>query len=217
MSPSTGPSELNRSYYAGNSLSVLHSSQQVHDDTVFTSVHPRASIQRINDATPLCSALGSQLLHGHIGSPVLAGPTRNVTGEAMPTSLAEALTQLSFLEFVQRCNLLIAPSQPTQLPAPISFLDAALQTAAPCEVSQDASTQTSDQPVSSLSLDVAVQTIFHSVRSSSMDSAVQTIPHSTLPRTSLRRWVLAQLPRFLLIRQCRLLYAVWCNMMLPHN
>ena len=34
---------------------------------------------------------------------------------------------------------------------------------------------------------------------------------------SLRRWVLAQLPRFLLIRLCRLLYAVWCYMMLPHN
>ena len=67
---------------------------------------------------PSCSALGPQLLHGHIGSPVPAGPARNVTGEAMPTSLAEALTQLSFLEFVQRCNLLIAPSQPTQLPVP---------------------------------------------------------------------------------------------------
>ena len=34
---------------------------------------------------------------------------------------------------------------------------------------------------------------------------------------SLRRWVLAQLSRFLLIRLCRLLYAVWCNTMLPHN
>ena len=98
----------------------------------------------------------------------------------MPTSLAEALTQLSFLEFVQRCNLLIAPSQPTQLPAPISFLDVAVQTAAPCEISQEASTQTSDQPVSSLSLDVAVQTSFHSVRSSSLDAAVQTVPHSIL-------------------------------------
>ena len=96
----------------------------------------------------------------------------------MPTSLGEALTQLSFLEFVQRCNLLIAPSQPTQLPTPISFLDVAVQTAAPCEISQDASTQTSVQPVSSLSLDVAVQTIFHSVRSSSLDAAVQTVPHS---------------------------------------
>ena len=177
---STGPSELNRSYYTGNSLSALHSSQQFHDDTVSTSVHPLVSTQQINDTTPSCSALGPQLLHGHIGSPVLAGPTRNVTGEAMPTSLAEALTQLSFLEFVQRCNLLIAPSQPTQLPVPISLLDVAVQTASPCEISQDASTQTSDQPVSSLSLDVAVQTIFHSVRSSSLDAAVQTIPHSTL-------------------------------------
>ena len=54
-----------------------------------------------------------------------------------------------------------------------------MQTASPCEISQDSSTQTSDQPVSSLSLDVAVQTIFHSVRSSSLDAAVQTIPHST--------------------------------------
>ena len=175
---STGSSELHRSYYTGNSLSALHSSQQVHDGTVSTSVHPRASTQRIKDTTPSCSAFGSQLLHGHIGSPVLAGPTRNVTGEAMPTSLAEALTQLSFLEFVQRCNLLIAPSQPTELPAPISSLDVAVQTAAPCEISQDASTQTSDQPVSSLSFDVAVQTIFHSVRSSSLDASVQTVPHS---------------------------------------
>ena len=178
VSSSTGPSELNRSYYTGNSLSALHSFQQVHDGTVSTSVHPRASTQRINDTTPSCFALGSQLLHGHIGSPVLAGPTRNVTGEAMPTSLAEALTQLSLLEFVQRCNLSIAPSQPTQLPAPISFLDLAVQTAAPCDISQDASTQTSVQPVSSLSLDVAVQTIFHSVRSSSLDAAVQTVPRS---------------------------------------
>ena len=95
-------------------------------------------------------------------------------------SLAEALTQLSFLEFLQRCNLVIAPLQPTQPLVPISLLDVAVQTTSPCEVSQDASTQTSDQPVSSLPLDVAVQTIFHSVRTSSLDAAVQTIPHSTL-------------------------------------
>ena len=98
----------------------------------------------------------------------------------MPTSLAEALTQLSFLEFVQRCNLLIAPSQPTQLPASVSLMDVAVQTASPCEVSQDSSTQTSDQPVSSLSLDVAVRTIFHSVCSSFSDAAVQTFLHSPL-------------------------------------
>ena len=171
---------VSRSYYTGNSLSALQSSQQFHDDTVSTSVHPLVSTQETNDTTSSGSALGPQLLHGHISSPVLAGPTCNVTGEAMPTSLAEALTQLSFLEFLQRCNLLIAPLQPPQLPVPISLLDAAVQTTPPCVASQDVSTQTSDQPVSSLSLDVTVQTSFHSVRTSSLDAAVQTIPHSTL-------------------------------------
>ena len=84
------------------------------------------------------------------------------------------------LEFLQRCNLLIAPLQPPQLPVPISPLDAAVQTISPCDVSQDASTQTSDQPVYSLSFDVAVQTSFHSAHTSSLDAVVQTIPHSTL-------------------------------------
>ena len=180
VSSSTGPPELNHSYYAGNSLSALHSSQQVHEDSVSTSVHSRASTQRLIDNTPSCSALGSQLPHGHTGSPVLAGSTRNVTGEAMPASFVEALTQLSFLEFVQRCNLLVAPSQSTQLPAQVSLIDVAVQTASPCEVSQDSSTQTSDQPGSSLSLDVAVQTIFRSVCSSSLDAAVQTPSYSSL-------------------------------------
>ena len=98
----------------------------------------------------------------------------------MPTSLAEAVTQLSFLEFLQRCNLLSAPPQPPQLPVPISLLDAAVQTTPPCDVSQDVSTQTSDWPVSSASFDVAVQTSFDSVHTSFWDAAVQTTPHSTL-------------------------------------
>ena len=120
-----------------------------------------------------------QLPHCLISSQVPAGPTRNVTGEVMPTSLAEAATQLSFLEFLQRCNLLIAPPQPPQLPVPISLLYAAVQTTPPSNASQDVSTQTSDQPVSSLSFDVAVQTPFHSVLILSLDAAVQTLPHST--------------------------------------
>ena len=178
--PSTGTTELNHSYYTGNSLSALHSSQQFHDDTVSTSVQPPVSTQETNGTTSSSSAFGPQLPHGPISSPVLAGSTRNVTGEAMPTSLAEAVTQLSFLEFLQRCNLLIAPFQPLQLPVPISLLDAAVQTTSPCDASQDVSTQTSDQPVSPLSFDVAVQTSFHSVHTSSLDAAVQTLPHSTV-------------------------------------
>ena len=100
---------------------------------------------------------------------VPAGPTCNV----------EALTQLSFLEFLQRCNLLIAPHQPPQLSVPISPLDVAVQTTSPCDASQDTSTQTSDQLVSSLSFDVAVQTSSHGIHISSLDAAVQTAPQST--------------------------------------
>ena len=70
---------------------------------------------------------------------------------------------LSVLEFLQRCNLLIAPPQPPQLPVPISPLDAAVQTLPHSAASQDVSTQTCARPVSSLSLDAAVQTPLHSV------------------------------------------------------
>ena len=97
------------------------------------------------------------LLQGFVSSPLLqrsaissqvpACPTRNVTGDVMP--LAEAITQLSFLEFLQRCGMPIAPPQP--LPVPISLLDAAVQTTPSCDATQDVSTQTSDQLVSSLS------------------------------------------------------------------
>ena len=41
--PSTGTTEWNHSYYTGNSLSALHSSQPLHGDTVSTSVQPLVS------------------------------------------------------------------------------------------------------------------------------------------------------------------------------
>ena len=115
VSSSTGHSEMNRSYYTGNSLSVLHSSQQVHEDSVPTSVQSRPTTQQLIDNMPSCAAIGPQLLHRNTGSPALAGPTRYVTGETMPTSFDVALTQLSFLEFVQRCNVLAIPSRSTHL------------------------------------------------------------------------------------------------------
>ena len=102
--------------------------------------------------------------------------------QVMSTSLAEAVTQLSFLEFLQRCNLSIAPPQPPQLPVLILSLDAAVQTTPPSAASQDVSTQTCDRPVTSLSFDAAVQTPFHSVLVLSLDAAVQTLPHSTASR-----------------------------------
>ena len=55
-------------------------------------VLPLVSTQDTNGTTYSGSAFGPQLPHGPISSLVLAGPTRNVTGEAMPTSFAEAVT-----------------------------------------------------------------------------------------------------------------------------
>ena len=141
-------------------------------------VQPLAYTQEANGAASSGFVSSPLLPRSAISSQVPAGPTRNVTGDVMP--LAEAITQLSFLEFLQRCGIPIASPQPSQLPVPILLLDAAVQTTPPCDVSQDVSTQTSDQPISSLSFDVAVQTSSDSVHTSSLDAAVQTIPHSTL-------------------------------------
>ena len=173
-----GTTEWNHSYYTGNSFSAPHSVQQLQNGTIATSVQPLAYTQEANGAASSGFVSSPLLPRSAISSQVPAGPTRNVTGDVMP--LAEAITQLSFLEFLQRCGIPIAPPQPSQLPVPISLLDAAVQTTPPCDASQDVSTQTSDQPVSSLSFDVAVQTSSHSIHTSSLDAAVQTIPHSTL-------------------------------------
>ena len=173
-----GTTEWNHSYYTGNSFSAPHSVRQLQNGTTPTSVQPLAYTQEANGAAYPGFVSSPLLPRSAISSQVPAGPTRNVTREVMP--LAEAVTQLSFLEFLQRCGIPITPHHPSQLPVPISLLDAAVQTTPPCDVSQDVSTQTSDQPVSSASSDVAVQTSFHSVHTSSLDAAVQTNPHSTL-------------------------------------
>ena len=161
--PPTGTTEWNHSYCTGNSLSALHSLQQLHEDTSSTSVQPLASTQETNGTACSGSVSSPQLPHSLISSQVPAGPTRNVTGEVMPFSLAEAVTQFSFLEFVQRCNFLIAPPQPPQLPVPVSRLVAALQTLPHSTASQDVSTQMGARPASSLSLDAAVQTPLRSI------------------------------------------------------
>ena len=173
-----GTTECNHSYFSGNSFSAPQFVQQLQNGTIPTLVQPLASIQEVNGAASSSFVSSSLLSCSAVSSQVTAGPTRNGTGGVMP--LAEAITQLSFLEFLQRCGVSIAPPQPSQPPVPISLLDAAVQTTPPGGASQDVSTQTSDQLVSSLSFDVAVQTSSHGIHTSSLDAAVQTIPHSTL-------------------------------------
>ena len=89
----------------------------------------------------------------------------------------------------------------------ISLLDAAVQTTPPCDGSQDVSTQTSDQQVSSISFDVAVQTSSHDIHTSSLDAAVQRIPHSTFSQHVSTQMGSRSASSF----------SVLCYTMLPHN
>ena len=173
-----GTTECNHSYYAGNSFSASHFVQQLQNCTITNSVQSLSYTQEANGVASSGSVSSPPLPFTTISSQVPVCPTRNVTGDVMP--LAEAITQLSFLEFLQHCGVSIALPQPSQLPVPISLSDAAVQATPLCDAFQDASTQTSDQQVSSLSLDVAVQTSPHGIHISSLDAAVQTTPHSTL-------------------------------------
>ena len=182
--------------------------------TITNSVQSLSCAQEANGVASSGFVSSPPLPCSTISSKVSMCPTRNVTGDVMP--LAEAITQLSLLEFLQHCGVSIAPPQPSQLPVSISLLDA-VQATPPCDAFQDVSTQTSDQQVSSLSFDVAVQTSPHGIHISSLVLPYRR-PHKVLRlSTSLHRWVLAQFPRFLLIFLCRLLYAVRCYMMLPYN
>ena len=169
-----GTTECNHSYYTGNSFSVPHSAQQLQHGTPSSPAQPPASIQEVN-APASSGAISSSLFF--FSSQVTEAPTRNSTGGVMP--LAEAITQLSFFEFLQRCGIPIAPPQASQLPVPISLLDAAVQTTPPCDVSHQVSTQTSVQQ-DTLSCDVAVQTSFYGAHTLSLDAAAQTTSPSTL-------------------------------------
>ena len=211
-----GTTECNHSYYTGNSFSASHSVLQLQNAETANSVQPLTHTQQANDAASSGSVSSPPLPCSTISPQVPVCPSRNVTGEVMP--LAQAITQLSFLEFLQHCGVPLAPPQPSQLPVPISFVDAAVQTNQPGDVFQDVSTQTSDQQSSSLSFDVAVQTSSHGIHILSLDAAVQTTSPSTLfQHVSTQMGSRALLPRSLLMCLFRLLYAVMCHTMLPHN
>ena len=173
-----GTTECNHSYYTRNSFSASHPVLQIQNDETANSVQPLTHTQQANGAASSGSVSSLPLPCSTVSTQVPVCPIRSDTGDVMP--LAQAITQLSFLEFLQHCGVPLAPPQPSQLPVPISLLDAAVQTNPPGDVFQDVSTQTSDQQVSSISFDVAVQTSSHGIHISSLDAAVQTTPRSTL-------------------------------------
>ena len=179
MQTSPGTTECNHSYYTGNSFSVSHSAQHLHNGTPATPAQPPASVQEV-DAPASSAVISSSLLScSAISSQVTVDPTRYGAGGDMP--LAEAITQLSFLDFLQRCGVSIAPLQPSRPPASISLRDVTVQTTPPCDVSHQVSTQTSVQQ-DMLSCDVAVQTSFYGAHTLSLNAAAQTTSPSTLSR-----------------------------------
>ena len=100
-SSSTGPSELNRSYCTGNSPSVLHCSQR---PPRFGS-HLCAFAAHVSAVDRQHALMLSSTAHSCCIATVAhlpLGPICNVTGDAIPTSFDVALTQLSFLKFVQK-------------------------------------------------------------------------------------------------------------------
>ena len=171
-----GTTECNHSYYTRNSFSASDPVLQLQNHGTGNSVQPLTHTQQANGTASSGSVSSPQLPCSTISSQVPVCPIRNDTGDVMP--LAQAITQLSFLEFLQHCGVPLAPPQPSQLPVPISLLDA-VQTNPPGDVFQDVSTQTSDQQ-DTLSCDVAVQTSSHGTHILSLDAAAQTTSPSTL-------------------------------------
>ena len=160
-----------------NSFSVPHFAQQLQHGTPATPAQPPASIQDVDGPASSGVISSSMLSCSAFSSQVTVDPTRNGTGDDVP--LAKVITQLSFLEFLQRCGVSIAPLQPSQPPVSISFQDATVQTTPPWDLSQEVSTQTSDQQ-DTLSCDAAVQTSFYGAHTLSLDAAAQTTSPSTL-------------------------------------
>ena len=161
---------------SGRDLQQTIGPATAHDCTITNSVQSLSYTQEANGVASSGFVSSPSLPCSTICSQVPVCPTRHVTGDVMP--LDEAITELSFLEFLQHCGVSIAPPQSSQQPVPISLLDAAVQTNPPGDVFQDVSTQTSDQQ-DTLSCDVAVQTSSHGIHILSLDAAAQTTSPST--------------------------------------
>ena len=176
-----GTTECNHSFYTCNSLSALQPLQQLHAGASSPSpAQLSASTRESHGAAPSSSVSCPQVTLNASHPQIQTGPTRTVTSDLMSATLAEAATQLSFVEFLERC-IFVSASPPPQLPVPTPPLDAATQTFSHTAASRDVSTQLSfreflaspstldvlcpafDRPVPSLPLDAAVHTPLSSV------------------------------------------------------
>ena len=176
-----GNTEWNHSYYTGNSLSALHSLQQLQACATSPSpVQMSASAREAHVAAPSSSVSCPQLTLCATHPQVQMDPTRTFTSDLLSATLAEAATQLSFAAVLERC-IFVSASPPPRQQVSTPPLDAATQTFPHTAASRDVSTQLSfmeslgspstldalspacARPVPSLPLDAAVQTPEHSV------------------------------------------------------
>ena len=203
--------------YTGNSVSAPHSLQQLQngDDRQLLCSH-LLHIQEANGAASSGFVFSSLLPCSAISSQVPACPSRNVTGDVMP--LAEAITQLSFLEFLQTLRRPDCSSPAASATSPH------LTPGCCCAGRLHLVTPFRMCPRRRL---ISRSPRYFSTWQCRRLPTVST-PHLwMLPcrrshtvlclSTFLHRWVLAQLPRFLLICLFRLPYAVRCYTMLPYN
>ena len=139
----TRTTEWNRSHYTGNSLSALHSLQQFQAGASSPpSVQMSTSIRVSHGAAPSSSVFCPQVTLSAAHPQVQLDPTRTITSDLLSATLAEAVTQLSFAAFLERC-IFVHASPPPQLPVPTPSLDAATQTLPHTAASRDVSTQLS--------------------------------------------------------------------------
>ena len=174
-------SGITHSHHTGNSLSALHSFQQIQAGASSPSpVYMSASTRQSHDAALSSSVSCPQVTLSTAHRQVQMDPSRTITSDLLSATLAEAATQLTSAAFLERCIFVYA-SPPPQLPVPTPTLQAATQTLPHTAASPDASTQlslreflaspsthdvicpTCARPVPSLPLDTAVQTPLHSV------------------------------------------------------
>ena len=103
-----GTTECNHSYYTCNSFSASHPVLQLQNHGTANSVQPLTHTQQANGTASSGSVSSPSLPCSTISLLVPVCPIRNDTGDVMP--LAQAITQLSFLEFLQHCGVPLAPA-----------------------------------------------------------------------------------------------------------
>ena len=111
-----GTTECNHSYYTRNSFSASHPVLQLQNDVTAYSVQPLTHTQQANGAASSGSVSSPPLPCSTISSQVPVCPIRNDTGDVLP--LAQAITQLSFLEFLQRCGVPTCPASAVSVTSP---------------------------------------------------------------------------------------------------